>query len=164
MYTANNTPLGGADLEGLDVVGTFIGSVGGLVLEGVKVAVGAAQTRQEREVAARIARMQTQAGLQMSTTEGESAVKIAEQATAQTKILAAAEVAKAEAAVRAAEAQAAALTLASRQPVIPLSTMLPPTPEVKKGLPAWAWALIGIGGVGAVGGLAWFFIAKRGKG
>ena len=48
-----------------------------------------------------------------------------------------------------------------QQQMVPFSTMLPPAPEVKKGFPTWAWAVVGIGGVAAVGGALWFFLGRK---
>jgi hypothetical protein len=40
---------------------------------------------------------------------------------------------------------------------------IPPTPEEKKGLPTWAWILIGVGGAGVLG-VGGYFAYKAGKG
>lgn len=47
----------------------------------------------------------------------------------------------------------------TRTPTPPPPVYVPPTPE-KKGLPTWAWIAIGVGGVGVVGGLVWWFMRK----
>lgn len=63
-----------------------------------------------------------------------------------------------------AQAQAAAAqqaTPGTSAQVYPLTQQIPQeTPKAKKGLPTWAWILIGLGGAAAVGGGIYWFVGR----